>query len=626
MAITGSRRGIWSCMEVVAFPRLAMALLAVAAHPEKGSASPPRSEDRAGHNIPNSRNLWRTRPRTEVLRASGGQCQVVSGLPSAQNALNVGSSSHADLKTTFSKGNLSVHSRAWATGGCEFSLRAQKFHQRLSERNSGSSSIITAMAPAPSNGQSGATSTQQLDLSLNPRVAALKSSKTMFVADKATAMKESGIDVIKLAAGEPDFRTPQAVVEVTSNFLLTLCEDVDMYTSQFDERTCAVTTELWLEVFGSAHDERTKNARFCTSQAGVWAAQNNLTRYTPNAGTMELRKAICHKLQEENGLTYKPDEILVSNGAKQSIAQAVMAVCSPGDEAIIPAPFWVSYPEMVSLSGATPVVVPTLLEDDFLLKPEQLLKVLNEKTRLLFLCSPSNPTGSVYKLEDLEAIAAIVAKHPRLLVVADEIYEHIIYSPAKHHSFAALPGMWERTLTVNGFSKAFAMTGWRLGYLAAPKHFLVAANKIQSQITSGACSISQRAGLAALNLGYAGGEVVAEMVAAFRQRRDSMVKKLQAMDGVKLSVPQGAFYLFPDFSSYFGAKIEGGGTVNDANELCEFFLEKCLVALVPGDAFGEPKCLRISYAASVEELEEAVSRIEKGLKLLTRVESTVSSS
>ncbi|BBN12578.1 hypothetical protein Mp_5g21220 [Marchantia polymorpha subsp. ruderalis] len=444
---------------------------------------------------------------------------------------------------------------------------------RLSERNSGSSSIITAMAPAPSNGQSGATSTQQLDLSLNPRVAALKSSKTMFVADKATAMKESGIDVIKLAAGEPDFRTPQAVVE-----------------------------------------------------AGVWAAQNNLTRYTPNAGTMELRKAICHKLQEENGLTYKPDEILVSNGAKQSIAQAVMAVCSPGDEAIIPAPFWVSYPEMVSLSGATPVVVPTLLEDDFLLKPEQLLKVLNEKTRLLFLCSPSNPTGSVYKLEDLEAIAAIVAKHPRLLVVADEIYEHIIYSPAKHHSFAALPGMWERTLTVNGFSKAFAMTGWRLGYLAAPKHFLVAANKIQSQITSGACSISQRAGLAALNLGYAGGEVVAEMVAAFRQRRDSMVKKLQAMDGVKLSVPQGAFYLFPDFSSYFGAKIEGGGTVNDANELCEFFLEKCLVALVPGDAFGEPKCLRISYAASVEELEEAVSRIEKGLKLLTRVESTVSSS
>ncbi|KAG6555597.1 hypothetical protein Mapa_002832 [Marchantia paleacea] len=503
----------------------------------------------------------------------GVQCQVVRGLPSALNALNVGSSSHGDLKTTSTKGNLSVHSQAWATGGCQFSLRAQNVHQRLSERNSGSASIITAMAPAPSNGQSGATSTQQLDLSLNPRVAALKSSKTMFVADKATAMKESGIDVIKLAAGEPDFRTPQAVVE-----------------------------------------------------AGVWAAQNNLTRYTPNAGTMELRKAICHKLQEENGLTYKPDEILVSNGAKQSIAQAVMAVCSPGDEAIIPAPFWVSYPEMVSLSGATPVIVPTLLEDDFLLRPEQLLKVLNEKSRLLFLCSPSNPTGSVYKLEDLEAIAAIVAKHPRLLVVADEIYEHIIYSPAKHHSFAALPGMWERTLTVNGFSKAFAMTGWRLGYLAAPKHFLVAANKIQSQMTSGACSISQRAGLAALNLGYAGGEVVAEMVKAFRQRRDSMVKKLKAMDGVKLSVPQGAFYLFPDFSSYFGANIEGGGTVNDANELCEFFLEKCLVALVPGDAFGEPKCLRISYAASVEELEEAVSRIEKGLKLLTRVESTVSSS
>ncbi|KAG6555598.1 hypothetical protein Mapa_002833 [Marchantia paleacea] len=406
-------------------------------------------------------------------------------LPPALNALNVGSSIHGGFKTTSSTESLSVHSQAWATGGFQFSLRAEKIPQRLSERTSGSASNNIAMALVPSNGQSGATSAQQLDLSLNPRVVALKSSKTMVVADKATAMIESGTDVIKLAAGEPDFRTPQAVVE-----------------------------------------------------AGVWAAQNNLTRYTPNAGTMELRKAICHKLREENGLTYKPDEILVSNGAKQSSVQAVLAVCSPGDEAIIPAPFYVSYPEMVTLSGATSVIVPTKLEDDFLLKPEQLTKVLNERSRLLFLCSPSNPTGSVYKLEELEAIAAIVAKHPRLLVLADEIYEHIIYSPSKHYSFAALPGMWERTLTVNGFSKTFAMTGWRLGYLAAPKHFLVAANKIQSQLTSGACSVSQRAGVAALNLGYAGGEVVAGMVKAFRQRRDSMVKKLQALDGVELSVPQ----------------------------------------------------------------------------------------
>ncbi|KAL3701575.1 hypothetical protein R1sor_019597 [Riccia sorocarpa] len=489
----------------------------------------------------------------------GIQCRPVNY---ATVALSV---AHGDLNATASEERLSVHSQPWRTGGCHFRLRIQKQFIK-----SGGPSVTRAMAPAPSNGQS--QSTVELDLSLNPRVAALKSSKTMFVADKATAMKDSGIDVIKLAAGEPDFRTPQAIVE-----------------------------------------------------AGVWAAQNNHTRYTPNAGTLELRKAICHKLQEENGLTYQPDQILVSNGAKQSIAQAVMAVCGPGDEAIVPAPFWVSYPEIVRLSGATPVIVPTLLDDDFLLKPEQLSKVLNEKSRLLFLCSPSNPTGSVYKLEDLEAIAAIVAKHPRLLVVADEIYEHIIYSPAKHYSFAALPGMWERTLTVNGFSKAFSMTGWRLGYLAAPKPFVAAANKVQSQLTSGACSISQKAGLAALNLGYAGGEVVAEMVKAFRERRDAMVKKLLAIEGVKLSIPQGAFYLFPDFSSYFGAEVEGGGTVNDANELCEFFLDKCLVALVPGDAFGEPKCLRISYAASVEELEEAVSRIEKGLKLMKRKESAVSS-
>ncbi|KAI5061276.1 hypothetical protein GOP47_0024234 [Adiantum capillus-veneris] len=402
-----------------------------------------------------------------------------------------------------------------------------------------------------------------VDTSLNPRVAALRPSKTMVIADYATALVESGIPVIRLAAGEPDFDTPKPIVE-----------------------------------------------------AGTKAIQNGFTRYTPNAGTLELRKAICHKLQEENGLAYSTDEILVSNGAKQSILQAVLAVCSPGDEVIIPAPFWVSYPEMARLADATPKIVQTALLDDFLLTPEKLESVLTERSRLIILCTPSNPTGSVYPRETLQKLAKIVAKHPRLLVLSDEIYEHIMYKPASHTSFASLPGMRERTLTVNGFSKAFAMTGWRLGYLAAPKHFVTACGRIQSQSTSGASSISQKAGVAALGLGYAGGEEVALMVKAFKERRDFLVERLQALDGVKLSVPQGAFYLFPDFSAYFGLEAEGFGKIHDAESLCKYFLEKARVALVPGDAFGNSSCIRISYAASLDSLRTAMDSLEKALSLL----------
>nr|CAD1838702.1 unnamed protein product [Ananas comosus var. bracteatus] len=321
--------------------------------------------------------------------------------------------------------------------------------------------------------------------------------------------------VIRLAAGEPDFDTPAAIAE-----------------------------------------------------AGISAIRQGYTRYTPNAGTLELRKAICHKLREENGLSYTPDQILVSNGAKQSCMQAVLAVCSPGDEVLVPAPYWVSYPEMARLADATPVILPTDISDNFLLRPESLAAKLNEKSRVLILCSPSNPTGSVYPKELLEEIADIVRKHPRLLVLCDEMYEHIIYPPAKHTSFASLPGMWERTFTVNGFSKAFAMTGWRLGYLACPNQFLAACAKIQSQITSGACSISQKAGLAALNLGFAGGEAVATMVKAFQERRDFLVKSFRELPGVKISEPQGAFYLFVDFSSYYGSEVEGFGIVKDSESLC----------------------------------------------------------
>ncbi|XP_020087723.1 bifunctional aspartate aminotransferase and glutamate/aspartate-prephenate aminotransferase-like [Ananas comosus] len=385
----------------------------------------------------------------------------------------------------------------------------------------------------------------------------------MAITDHATALVQAGVPVIRLAAGEPDFDTPAAIAE-----------------------------------------------------AGISAIRQGYTRYTPNAGTLELRKAICHKLREENGLSYTPDQILVSNGAKQSCMQAVLAVCSPGDEVLVPAPYWVSYPEMARLADATPVILPTDISDNFLLRPESLAAKLNEKSRVLILCSPSNPTGSVYPKELLEEIADIVRKHPRLLVLCDEMYEHIIYPPAKHTSFASLPGMWERTFTVNGFSKAFAMTGWRLGYLACPNQFLAACAKIQSQITSGACSISQKAGLAALNLGFAGGEAVATMVKAFQERRDFLVKSFRELPGVKISEPQGAFYLFVDFSSYYGSEVEGFGIVKDSESLCRFLLDKAQVALVPGDAFGDDKCVRISYAASLSTLQAAVEKIKEAMVLL----------
>lgn len=464
-----------------------------------------------------------------------------------------------------SDGVLGSHGRAWFTGGLTDQRR--EFSFKLAQRQSNGRGsyvprhkcVAEAQYPErfPENGS------LKIDPTLNPRVAALKPSKTMVIADHATALVQAGVPIVRLAAGEPDFNTPDAIVE-----------------------------------------------------AGVKAIQNGFTRYTPNAGTAELRTAICGKLQDENGLVYSTDEILVSNGAKQSILQAVLAVCSPGDEVIIPAPFWVSYPEMARLAGAVPIIVPTALSDDFLLKPEALEAILNEKSRLLMICTPSNPTGSVYPRDILEKIARVVAKHPRLLVISDEIYEHIMYKPASHTSFASLPGMKDRTLTVNGFSKAFAMTGWRLGYLAAPKHFVTACGRIQSQATSGASSISQKGGFAALKLGFAGGEPVAKMVKAFKERRDFMVERLKALDGVKLAIPKGAFYLFPDFSAYYGAEADGFGIVHDAESLCRFFLEKANVALVPGDAFGDPNCIRISYAASLDSLQTAMKSIEKALILL----------
>ncbi|KAI8469561.1 MAG: pyridoxal phosphate-dependent transferase [Monoraphidium minutum] len=401
-----------------------------------------------------------------------------------------------------------------------------------------------------------------VDQTLNPLVAGLKVSKTMALTDMARAMRESGIDVIGLAAGEPDFDTPDEIVE-----------------------------------------------------GGIEALRDGFTRYTPNTGTSALRAAIVKKLKDENGLEYSPSEVVVSNGAKQSIWQAVLAAVSPGDEVIIPAPYWVSYPEMVRLAGGVPVIIDTPPEEGFLLTPGQLAAALTPRSRMIILCTPSNPTGAVYPLQRLQELAAVIAPHPRLLVLSDEIYECITYAPAQHHSFAALPGMWGRTLTVNGFSKAFAMTGWRLGYLAAPQHFASACAAIQSQSTSGASSIAQQAALAALGLGLRGGEPVARMLAAFEERRSYIVGRLREIPGIKLAEPQGAFYVLPEMSAFFGpgAAAEGYGPVPDADALCMYLIQVAHVAVVPGDAFGAPACVRLSYAASLATLKEAMDRIVRAL-------------
>eukprot|EP00884_Botryococcus_braunii_P002711 jgi/Botrbrau1/12440/Bobra.0094s0009.1 len=406
------------------------------------------------------------------------------------------------------------------------------------------------------NGSSG------VDETINPFVASLKPSKTMALTDAARNLREQGVDVIGLAAGEPDFDTPDPVL-----------------------------------------------------QAGIEALRTGMTRYTANIGTAALRAAIVEKLRVENGLSYSPEEVLVSNGAKQSVWQAIFATCQPGDEVIIPAPYWVSYPEMVRLAGATPVILPTQAEDNFLLTADALRSVLTPKSRVLIICTPSNPTGSVYPKQRLQEVADVVREHPRLLVLSDEIYEAIIYPPATHHSFAGLEGMWARTLTVNGFSKAYAMTGWRLGYLAAPKPFAKAAAAIQSHTTSGASSIAQHAAVAALHMGPHGGPLVAKMVDAFRERKDVVAERLRAIPGVVLAEPQGAFYVFPQVSALVGPGVEacGFGPLPDVDALCRYLLEVAHVAVVPGDAFGAPDCLRISYAASMDSLTTALDRIQNAL-------------
>ena len=403
------------------------------------------------------------------------------------------------------------------------------------------------------------TAAAPVTTALNRHVATVQPSATLAVSARAKALKREGKDVIALSAGEPDFDTPAPIVE-------------------------------------AAHQ----------------ALRDGFTHYTPNPGTPELREAAARKLREENGLDAEASRVICSNGAKQSVAQAILAVCGPGDEVLIPAPYWVSYPEMARLAGATPVVVKARVADGYRLTPEALAGALTERTRVVLLNSPSNPTGAVYAPDEIRALADVLRGHPRALVVSDEIYEKVIFD-AEHLSIGSLPGMAERTMTINGFSKAYAMTGWRLGYACGPAWWTGAMATIQSQITSGPSSISQRAGEAALAMDPG---PIREMVAAFRERRDALLGRLRALDGVACPTPEGAFYLFPDVSAYYGTRTASGAEIGGSADLCLYLLEEHGVALVPGVAFGDDDGVRISYAAGMDALMAAADRIEAGLAAL----------
>ena len=393
---------------------------------------------------------------------------------------------------------------------------------------------------------------------LSNRINRLAPSATLAMSQKSSEMKAAGIDVINLSVGEPDFNTPDHIKE-----------------------------------------------------AAKQAVDNNWSRYSPVPGYPELRKAIVEKLKKENHLDYSVNEILVSNGAKQSVCNTVMALVNDSEEVIIPAPYWVSYPQMVKLAGGEPVIVEAPFDQNFKMTAEQLEAAITPKTRMLILCSPSNPTGSVYSAQELESLAKVILKHEDLFVLADEIYEHINYT-GKHASIAQFDGMKERTIIVNGVSKAYAMTGWRIGYIAAPEWIVKGCNKLQGQYTSGPCSVSQKAAEEA----YIGSqECVEEMRKAFERRRDLIYKLAKDIPGLEVNKPEGAFYLFPKCSSFFG-KNNGETVINNSTDLAMYLLEKGHVATVGGDAFGDPECFRMSYATSDENIVEAMRRIKEALAKL----------
>lgn len=371
----------------------------------------------------------------------------------------------------------------------------------------------------------------------------------------ARELKAQGKDIISLSLGEPDFNTPDFIKEAAKK-----------------------------------------------------AIDENYSTYTPVDGYVELKEAICRKFKRDNGLDYKPANIVVSTGAKQSLYNVAQVMLNEGDEVILPAPYWVSYYEIIKLSGGVPVIVPTTVESEFKITADQLEKAITPKTKMIWFSSPCNPSGSVYSRAEFEAMAKVLEKHPDIFAVADEIYEHINFT-GTFCSIASVPGMFNRTITVNGVAKAFAMTGWRIGYIGAPEFIAKACTKMQGQVTSGANSIAQRATIAAVE---ADPSVLHDMVKAFHSRRDLVVKGVREIPGFKCTVPEGAFYVFPDVSYYFGKTLRGK-TINNADDFSMYLLSEANVATVTGDAFGNPNCIRLSYATSEELLTEALRRIKEAL-------------
>lgn len=393
---------------------------------------------------------------------------------------------------------------------------------------------------------------------VSDRLNRLSESATLAMARKTRELKAEGKNIIGLSLGEPDFFTPDFIKEAAK-------EGIDQ----------------------------------------------NYTQYTPVEGYADLKEAIAHKFKRDNGLTYGMDQIVASTGAKQSIANVVLSLINPGDEVIIPAPYWVTYEEIVKLAEGVPVFIETTIDNDFKITGQEFAAAITPKTKLMIFSSPCNPTGSLYSKEELRSLADVLVKSPEVVVISDEIYEHINFV-GKHQSLAQFEDVYEQVVTINGVSKAFAMTGWRLGYIGAPAWIAKACIKMQGQVTSGTCSIAQRAAIAALN---ADPSVTHEMRDAFKSRRDFMLEELRKIDGIKINVPEGAFYVFPDVSGFFG-KSSNGYTISNADDVAMYLLTDAEVATVTGAAFGDPKCIRISYAASEEDLKEALRRISTSLNKL----------
>lgn len=396
-------------------------------------------------------------------------------------------------------------------------------------------------------------------IELSDRINAMEESATIAMSRKSRELRAEGKDVIALSLGEPDFHTPDFIKEAASK-----------------------------------------------------AMDDNFTFYTPVPGYLDLREAISKKFKRDNGLDYSPEEIVVSTGAKQSIANVVLSLINKGDEVIIPAPYWVSYLEIVKVAEGKPVVVTAGIDNDFKISGKELEAAITPKTKLIIFSTPCNPTGSVYSKEELASIAEVLENHPDVVVIADEIYEHINFT-SKHESLAQFEEIRDQVVTVNGVSKAWAMTGWRLGYIGANKKIASACTKMQGQFTSGTSSITQKAAIAALEADPA---VLKDMIAAFEGRRKLVLDALNSMEGVKTNVPEGAFYVFPDVSYFYG-KSYNGRKINDCNDLAMYLLDEALVALVTGEAFGDPNCIRISYATSEEVLTKAMNRIREALEKLS---------